>query len=55
VATLWLSVSCSESINRKISSKLRPVLAGYVITSRIFLAGSMTKSERTVAVALALG
>src|SRR5262249_50090067 len=28
VATEWLSVSCSESITRKISSKLRPVLAG---------------------------
>ena len=27
VATLWLSVSCSESITRRISSKLRPVLA----------------------------
>ena len=28
VATLWLSVSCSESITRRISLKLRPVLAG---------------------------
>jgi hypothetical protein len=28
VATLKLSVSCSESITRRISSKLRPVLAG---------------------------
>ena len=28
VATLWFAVSCSESITRRISSKLRPVLAG---------------------------
>src|ERR1051326_20282 len=28
VATLYLAVSCSESITRRISSKLRPVLAG---------------------------
>src|SRR6185369_13816703 len=28
VATLWLSVSCSESTTRKISEKFRPVLAG---------------------------
>src|SRR5262249_27943699 len=28
VATLCLSVSCSESITRRISSKLRPALAG---------------------------
>lgn len=28
VATLWLAVSCNESIARRISSKLRPVLAG---------------------------
>ena len=28
VATWWWSVSCSESMTRRISSKLRPVLAG---------------------------
>src|SRR5579863_7970430 len=28
VATEWLSVSCSESITRRISSKLRPALCG---------------------------
>src|SRR6478672_3225644 len=39
VATLYFDVSCSESITRKISSKLRPVLAGYVIISLTFLSG----------------
>ncbi|MDT4885601.1 hypothetical protein FQZ97_1218500 [compost metagenome] len=28
VATLWLSVNCRESMTRRISLKLRPVLAG---------------------------
>src|SRR5579871_4695129 len=43
VATEYLSVSCSESTTRRISSKLRPVLAGYVMVRRTFLFGSMTK------------
>src|SRR5262249_57674589 len=34
VATLCLSVSCRESMTRRISSKLRPVVCGYVIISR---------------------
>ena len=55
VATLYLSVSCSESMTRRISSKLRPVLAGYVMVRRIFLFGSITNTERTVRVALAFG
>jgi hypothetical protein len=28
VATLWFAVSCSESITRSTSSKLRPVVIG---------------------------
>ena len=28
VATLWLAVSCSESITRSTSSKFRPVVIG---------------------------
>ena len=28
VATLWLAVSCSESMTRSTSSKLRPVVIG---------------------------
>src|SRR5690554_1009395 len=55
VATLWLSVNCSESMTRRISLKLRPVLAGYVSVRRTFLFGSMMNTERTVAVVLALG
>ncbi len=55
VATLWWSVSCSESITRSTSSKLRPVDAGYVMVSRTFLFGSITNSERTVNVSLAFG
>src|SRR5882762_48267 len=41
VATLYLAVNCSESITRRISSKLRPVLAGYVSINLIFLSGPM--------------
>jgi len=48
VATRCLSVSCSESITRRISSKLRPVVCGYVIISRTFFCGSITKTVRTV-------
>ncbi|MNL79975.1 hypothetical protein D3C87_2067050 [compost metagenome] len=55
VATLWLSVSCSESMTRRISLKLRPVLAGYVMIRRTFLFGSTMNTERTVRVALAFG
>src|SRR6185369_13905832 len=42
VATLYLAVSCSESITRSISSKFRPVLAGYVIVNLTFLSGPTT-------------
>ena len=42
VATFFDAVSCSESITRSTSSKLRPVLIGYEITSLIFLSGPMT-------------
>ena len=52
VATWWYSVSCSESMTRRISWKLRPVLAGYVIMARTFLSGSMmntlVKDDRVV-------
>jgi hypothetical protein len=37
VATECFAVSWSESITRRISSKLRPVLAGYVMLSLTFL------------------
>ena len=55
VATLYFAVNCNESITRRISSKLRPVLAGYVIISLIFLSGPMTKTERTVNTSLISG
>ena len=42
-------------MTRRISSKLRPVLAGYVMMRRIFFFGSMTNTERTVRVSLASG
>ena len=48
-------VSCSESITRRISSKFRPVLAGYVIISLIFLSGPMMNTLCTVKVSLAAG
>jgi hypothetical protein len=55
VATECESVSCSESMRRKISSKLRPVLAGYVTVARTFFLGSRTNTERTVSVSSASG
>src|SRR4029453_4075912 len=55
VATWWAAVSCSESRARRISSKFRPVLAGEVSISLIFLSGPITNTERTVMVSLALG
>ena len=48
VATLCLAVSCSESITRSTSSKLRPVVIGYTRTSLIFLSGPITNTFRTV-------
>src|SRR5882672_8398226 len=41
VATLCAAVNWIESITRRISSKLRPVVIGYVIISLIFLSGPM--------------
>src|SRR5262245_56438968 len=55
VATLYCAVSCSESITRRISSKLRPVLAGYVIINLTFLSGPITKTDRTVNTSLISG
>ncbi len=55
VVTGWLAVSWRESMARKISSKLRPVDIGEVSIRLIFLARSMTKTERTVPVWLAFG
>ena len=49
VATLCFAVSCIESSTRRISSKLRPVVIGYVSISLIFLSGPIMKTERTVA------
>src|SRR5436309_3077996 len=43
------AVSCSESITRSTSSKLRPVVIGYTRISLIFLSGPITKTLRTVA------
>src|SRR6476620_7432316 len=37
VATLYFAVSCRESMTRRISAKLRPVIAGSVIINLIFL------------------
>src|SRR3954468_22366641 len=54
VATLYLAVICMESSTRRISSKLRPVVIGYVSISLIFLSGPMTKTERTVALVAAV-
>src|SRR6185436_11840082 len=48
VATLWFAVSCSESTTRSTSSKLRPVVIGYMSISLIFLSGPMTYTVRTV-------
>src|SRR3954465_10805196 len=48
VATLCLAVSCIESRTRRISSKLRPVVIGYVSISLIFLSGPTTNTVRTV-------
>src|SRR4029079_6397772 len=42
VATLCLAVSCIESTTRSTSSKLRPVLIGYVSMSLTFLSGPIT-------------
>src|SRR4051812_30750631 len=54
VATLCLAVSCMESRTRRISSKLRPVVIGYVSINFIFLSGPMMKTERTVALVAAV-
>src|SRR6266700_3177929 len=49
VETWCLAVSCNESRTRITSSKLRPVLIGYISCSLIFLSGPMTNTVRTVA------
>src|SRR5581483_1640353 len=49
VATLCLAVSWQESRSRSTSSKLRPVLIGYVSMALIRLSGPITNTERTVA------
>src|SRR6266851_1301477 len=48
VATLCLAVSCSESITRSTSSKLRPVVIGYTRINLTFLSGPITNTLRTV-------
>ena len=42
------SLSCKESTTLRISLKLRPVEAGYVIIALILLVGSIINTERTV-------
>src|SRR5262245_33053613 len=54
VATENFDVSCIESITRSTSSKLRPVLMGYVSMSLIFLSGPTTNTVRTVALSAAV-
>mmetsp|Transcript_30353 Transcript_30353/g.85766 ORF Transcript_30353/g.85766 Transcript_30353/m.85766 type:complete len:219 (-) Transcript_30353:449-1105(-) len=46
VATLCLAVICKESITRRISTKFRPVVAGYRMESLSFLSGPMMKTAR---------
>src|SRR5688572_33270988 len=48
VATVCFAVSWIESSNRSTSSKLRPVLIGYVSVAFTFLSGPMTNTDRTV-------
>lgn len=48
VATFSLSVSWSESMQRRISLNWRPVLAGYWSDRRTVFLSSMTKTVRTV-------
>src|SRR5580658_750534 len=48
VATLYLAVSCSESMTLSTSSKFRPVVIGYTRISLIFLSGPITNTLRTV-------
>ena len=55
VATECSAVSFNESITRSSSSKLRPVLAGYVSVSFTRLSGPITNTERTVNVSDAFG
>src|SRR5216684_4588845 len=49
VATLCFAVSCMESRTRSTSSKLRPVVIGYMSMILIFLSGPMMNTARTVA------
>jgi hypothetical protein len=48
VATDEVAVNWTEFTTRKISSKWRPVEAGYVIMRAIVLSGLRTKTDRTV-------
>ncbi len=54
VATRCLAVSWMESSARRISSKLRPVVMGYISISLIFLSGPMMNTVRTVALSAAV-
>src|SRR6185369_6760571 len=54
VATFFVAVRRHESSSRRISSKLRPVLIGYVSIALIFLSGPMMKTERAVALSAAV-
>src|SRR5207302_7830541 len=48
VDTLCFAVSCSESITRRTSSKLRPVVIGLTRISLIFLSGRPRQTLRSV-------
>jgi len=48
VVTPFLSPVCRLSITRNTSVVLRPVEAGYIMVKRIFLFGSMMKTDRMV-------
>ena len=48
VATLWLAVSWRDFNTRIISSKFRPVVAGYKSDNFNFLSGPMMKTARAV-------
>jgi hypothetical protein len=54
VARFCFALSCSASITRRISSKLRPALIGYTRISLTFLSGPITNTLRTVMLSAAV-
>ena len=45
VATLWVAVSCRESITRRTSSKFRPVVMGYPLREKRTFSTLLAKAE----------